>query len=63
MEPITINISRDDFVWSMDVHMGSEFVGAGTAPTFAGIYDMAYEIITEYDPQGTSFDANGWRLK
>lgn len=66
---VTIRIIRvfDDFGpshWQMEIDDkdGSE-IGGGTAPTFAGVVDMAYDMAKERndidDPEWSRFDANG----
>jgi hypothetical protein len=51
--------------WGLDVSHNGEELGSGTAPTFAGIYDMGYSIIAGGDKHSnwevndwTTFDAN-----
>lgn len=55
------------FTWYLDIE-GGEFDGSGgTAPSFAGVYDMAYSIIAGGDKHNgykynewVEFDANEW---
>lgn len=69
---VTIKITKVKFDgepthWELDVHYAGEgqYDGqGGTAPTFAGVYDMAYDIIrggykNNWDVnEWTEFDAN-----
>jgi len=57
-DALTIYISRTSFGWESDIWRGDESLGGGTAPTFAGIYDMAYEIIYDNDPEWMGFNGN-----
>ncbi len=45
-------------IWEADVWRGDEKIGGCTAPTMAGVFDIAYDIIAEDDPQWADFNAN-----
>ena len=45
-------------IWEADVWRGDEKIGGCTAPTMAGVFDIAYDIIAEHDPSWSDFNAN-----
>jgi hypothetical protein len=49
--------------WDVSIEMSgeSEELGGGTAPTFAGVYDMAYSIIAGGDKH-SNYEYNQWVL-
>lgn len=47
--------------WDVTVDHGSEELGSGTAPTFAGVYDIAYSIIVGGDKH-SNYEYNEWAL-
>jgi hypothetical protein len=68
-DQVTITITKvmhegEPSHWGLDVSHNGEELGMGTAPTFAGVYDMAYSIIVGGDKHNwdinpwTTFDAN-----
>ena len=38
-----------DMGWECDIFYEGEHIGGGTAPTQAGVYDLANEIIWDYE--------------
>lgn len=38
-----------DLGWECDIFYEGELIGGGTAPTVSGVYDMATDIIWEYE--------------
>lgn len=38
-----------DMGWECDVFYKGEYIGGGTAPTVSGVYDMAQEIVYDYE--------------
>ena len=38
-----------DTGWECDIFYNNELIGGGTAPTVSGVYDMATDIIWEYE--------------
>lgn len=57
-DSVTIYIYRQKNGWESDVWRGDEVIGTCTAPTMAGVFDIAYDIIAEDDPQWADFNAN-----
>jgi hypothetical protein len=57
-DALTIYISRQQFGWESDIWRGDEQLGGCTAPTFAGVFDLTYEIVADSDPVWTDFNAN-----
>jgi hypothetical protein len=68
-DQVTITITKVKYmgeptIWDVTVEQGNEEIGGGTAPTFAGVYDMAYSIIAGGDKSNwytnpwVEFDAN-----
>ena len=45
-------------IWEADVWRGDEKIGGCTAPTMGGVFDIAYDIIAEDDPEWADFNAN-----
>lgn len=38
-----------DMGWECDVFVSDEYIGGGTSPDQAGVYDLANEIIYDYE--------------
>lgn len=57
-DAVTIYIYRQTNGWESDVWRGSDNIGTCTAPTMAGVFDIAYDIIAEADPEWSDFNAN-----
>lgn len=45
--------------WGVIIEQDSEEIGSGTAPSFAGVFDMAYEMIAGGD-KGSDYERNPW---
>ena len=54
----TIYVYRRKFGWESYVWRNEEVIGTCTAPTMAGVFDIAYDIIAEDDPSWADFNAN-----
>jgi hypothetical protein len=57
-DSLTIYINRQQFGWDADIWRGSDKLGECTGPTFAGVIDLTYEIVTESNPVWADFNAN-----
>ena len=55
---LTIYVYRQSNGWESDVWRDGENLGGCTAPTFAGVFDLTYEIVADSDPVWTDFNAN-----
>lgn len=65
---VTIKITKSRYMaeptgWSVDIQYADDDVAmqGGTAPTFAGVYDMAYSIIAGGDKY-SNYEYNEWVL-
>lgn len=47
--------------WDVTVEQGGEEIGGGTAPSFAGVSDIAYSIIVGGDKHN-NYEYNEWAL-
>ena len=59
-DALTITIVRDINGWHSEIsrsEMGE--IGTCSGPTLAGVMDLAWEIVSEHDPEWADFDANG----
>ena len=54
----TIYLIQRINIWEAYVSRGDEVIGNCTAPTMAGVFDIAYDIIAEDDPEWADFNAN-----
>ena len=54
----TIYVIQRINIWEAYVWRGDEGIGNCTAPTMAGVFDIAYDIIAEDDPEWADFNAN-----
>jgi len=57
-DALTIYVSRQTNGWESDIWRGGDNVGGCTSPTFAGVFDLTYEIIADSDPTWADFNAN-----
>jgi hypothetical protein len=57
-DKVTINIYRRTDIWESDVWRGDDNIGTCTGPTMAGVFDIAYNIIADTDPEWADFNAN-----
>lgn len=57
-DAVTIYVYRRTDGWESDVWRGDDNIGGCTAPTMAGVFDIAYDIIAEADPEWADFNAN-----
>lgn len=63
---VTIKITKSKYmgepsIWMVDVYDEEGEWGGGTAPTFAGVYDIAYSIIAGGDKH-SNYEYNEWVL-
>jgi hypothetical protein len=57
---IRVNYDGEPSHWALEVtDSDGEDMGMGTAPTFAGIYDMAYSIVRGGD-RSSNWEINDW---
>ena len=57
-DALTIYVYHQTNGWESDIWRGDEQLGGCTAPTFAGVFDLTYEIIADSDPTWADFNAN-----